>query len=576
MMLSLYNRRLLFVLGLLALVVVFPSATRADQRQQATTPNLIVNADFERELPPWQLCGGAQRVDAQATGASAAHGGRYAIQFNTPTTGTGCPEPPEGYAYLGTAPQAVWQMITIPADASAVTVSFWYWVSGQPHSDLDVYLASNMYQFTNSLEGAVLERVSPYALPGWQLYRRVLKPDEVQQARGKTLLLAFRLDDPLEEDATQVVRIDDVRVAVADERTAAVSLPAALRADGTQPLAVLREKPDDEYTQSLYRMDTDGQNAHLIYRGQLEHVKDVAWSNTGQQIALVDGNISPAGETDVNTSVSATALVVINADGSQPRTVYQTGGIPGSPCPFTSTPGTGETPDFIQELTGLSWSPDDRTIAGSIFAYNRYCSGQLGGGLARIELFDPATGANTKILDDATEPNWSRTNRLLFSAYDLAKGNRAGSVWDSDRSPQPPTDQQLLAANGFDDDQYPVWSPDGRSFVTVRPTMSYRFDAEGHDSRNQAMMLFDRQDVAHPRMILLADHGSVAYPVWSPDGTYIAYSLQNGLKSDIWWLDVATGATGPITSDGLSTKASWRRVAGTAPQQQLFLPVVRR
>ena len=51
--------------------------------------------------------------------------------------------------------------------------------------------------------------------------------------------------------------------------------------------------------------------------------------------------------------------------------------------------------------------------------------------------------------------------------------------------------------------------------------------------------------------VALIDHG-VAYPTmgWTKDGKFIVYSvlLADSLKSQLWWLDIATGGTGPITN----------------------------
>jgi Tol biopolymer transport system component len=566
--------RLLFA-GILLLLVPRPGLT--------TTPIVLANPGFESGVSPWHICGGATHVDAQVAGANAVHSGRYAIQLQNPSTTVGCPSPPPGYEYMGLTPQALWQEVTIPADTPAVTVSFWYWVDGLPRTDLDVYLASNMYKFSAGFGGADLGRISPYLLPGWQLFRYVLTPDELAKVRGKTLWLAFRLYDPLGANDTLTFRIDDVQVVGADVRTTAAPLPAALRGDGSQPLAFIREDAANSYRTRLYRMDTDGRNLHLMYPGQLSDVGRPVWSHSGRNIALIDGNTYPPGETNPDKYVPATALVVVNADGSNPRPIYQTTGIPGSPCPPTTT----EYPDFIQQLTNVSWSPDDRVLAASIFAYNRYCSGRLEGGLARIERIDAATGASTRLLDYATTPHWGTNNRLLFEAYDLVGSNRGGSIWDLDLGVQPPAEHQLLSGKGFDEDNDPVWHPDGRRFATIRPTGSYRYDADGNASRNQALMLFDRQNLASPRMLLLADHGGIRHPTWSPDGTYLIYTLIHASATDIWWLDVATGATGPITTDGLSSDANWRPacpgLAGVRRNsvcagvgQRSYLPLVQR
>lgn len=529
------------LLGLcVALATVLPRHSQASAPLQ--TNNLVANGGFENGFNGWQTCGTARLADAQGGAATMVHNGRYAARFGT-TAGNNCPKPPSGYDYMCCNQQAVWQQIAIPADAPALTVSFWYWVEGTPQEDLDVLLGANQYDFTNSFNGVYLGRVSPYYLPGWQLYRHVLKPADLDKVRGKTLLLSFQLEDPVDDKFN--FAIDDVQVVPAAVRTTPALLPAALKGDGTLPLAYVRTDADNSYNRRLYRMDTDGTKAELIYRGELSDVGEPVWSWGGTQIAIIDGNVYPPDERDPNKYVTATALTVMNCDGSNLRQIHQTGGIPGDP-------------DFIQEFTDLSWAPDDSGLAASIFAYQRYDSGKLDGGLARIELINATTGKNTKLLDYATSPEWGRNNRILFEAYDLLGKDRDEGVWELNVATQPLVEQQLTRRGGYDEDNEPVWAPDGQHFVTVRPTGSSRYEEDGDSVRNEALMLFDRNDLAKPRMLLLGDLGYLSHPAWSPDGKYVVYTLGQGNRSDIWWLEVATGATGPITTDGLSRDAHWR------------------
>lgn len=543
-------RLALLLVLLLALATSFlPTASYARPAVQGGAANLLTNPGFENGFNGWQRCGSARLADTQADGPSAAHMGRYAAQFGSPS-GEDCPQPPEGYDYMCCNEQAVWQQVTIPANAPAVTVSFWYWLEAEPQEgnipDLYVYLATNQYQFTQQFDGADLGTVDPAHLPGWQLFRRILTPEELAEVRGKTLLLSFVWQD--EATAATRMRIDDVRVALAAERTTAAPLPAALQGDGTRPLAYVHLEAGNGSDRELWRMDTDGGGAVLLYPGLLSDVGGPAWSNSGTSIAVIDGNLYPP---NANGTL-ASALTLVNAATGEDSQIYQT----------TSQPGN---PPFIQELTELTWAPDDSGIAASIFAYNPPYGGNLGFGLARIELINVTNGNDTLLLDYATSPHWSRaSNRILFEAYDLQGSNRDESIWEFDVAVQGgPRTQQLLKGQGIaEDDQEPTWAPDGQRFVTIRPTASQRYEGEEFAGRNEAIMLFDRDDLDNPRMLLLADHGHIDHPAWSPDGNYLLYTLNtsDGNRSlrNIWWLDVNTGATGPVTTDGLSLNADWR------------------
>jgi hypothetical protein len=562
-------------------VALLPSTSHALPSPEGNSPNLLANPGFENRFISWGTCGTARLADTQAGGPTVAHSGRYAAQFGSPS-GEDCPEPPEGYEYMCCNVQAIWQQVTIPANAPAVTVSFWYWVQ-EPEAgyvpDLAVYLGTNQFQFTQQFEGEVLGYLDPAHLPGWQLFRRVLTPDELAEVRGKTLLLSFLWNE--EPTATTWMRLDDVRVALADERTAASPLPAALQGDGTRPIAYVHLDPENEYTRELWRMDTDGGNPILCYPGELSDVGEPTWANSGNALALIDGNLYPPDSANGTLASALTLIQIAGADCPQNvEQIYQT----------TSQPGD---PPFIQEITEITWAPDDSGLAISIFAYTPPNYPDPGFGLARIELINVANGNNTKLLDYATSPHWSRaTNRILFEAYDLQGDSRDESVWELDVSGQPIVERQLLKGQGFsEEDQEPTWAPDGQHFATTRPTASYRYDDEGDPYRNEAIMLFNRDDLDNPRQLLLADHGGIDHLAWSPDGNYLLYTLYtpqgNRSLRNVWWLNVATGATGPVTTDGLSLNANWRppctglqRVTpggcSVAPPNAIYLPLTRR
>lgn len=563
--------RLFLSLGLfglcLSMLAALPAVSQASAPQQAAT--LIANPGFEDGLDPWVACGGAQIVDAQAPGATPAmvHSGRYALRLGNPT-GTDCPLPPPEYAYLGQVDQALLQSVTVPADAPGLTVSFWYSIIGNASTEVSIILSDNLYTSNyNSDETAYLDRLLYGDQPGWHLFRQVLTADQL--AFVKTLgtpKLQFRIDDPLGADENSAFYIDDVQVTSANVTTTASPLPAALQRNGTQPLVYACADPKDpSYNDFICRMDPDGSNARQIFKGYLSSSSDPVWSPDGGTIALVDANVYPADETNPDKYVSATALVLVNPDGGAARTIYQTGGLPGDPA-------------LISKITNLAWSPDGSMLAAAFFDYQRRSNGTLEGGLAYIEQIDVTTGASSPLLQYATAPSWSATNQVLFETYDLYDNSDrpTHSIWKLDLNQNPPTEQPLVPEPALrystDNDFDPVWAPSGQQFVTIRTVSGDHYDADGDSRYNHAMMLTNPQDLANPRMLLLADNGDISAPTWSPDGKYIAYTLSHDGNRDIWWLDVASGATGPVTTDGLSHSASWRPTSVT----RTFLPLLGR
>jgi serine/threonine-protein kinase len=79
--------------------------------------------------------------------------------------------------------------------------------------------------------------------------------------------------------------------------------------------------------------------------------------------------------------------------------------------------------------------------------------------------------------------------------------------------------------------------------------------------------LIYHRGVAASQLVLVDEHGvetpvpgdvrAYGHPRFSPDGTRIAVVIAGGAGSDIWLLDVRTGALRQLTSDGVSDQPSW-------------------
>ncbi|MFC1464420.1 MAG: TolB family protein [Candidatus Brachytrichaceae bacterium NZ_4S206] len=540
--------------------VASAAATSPQTRPQTSPPNLVQNAGFEQlNDNSWESCGDVRLVDAQSAGAEFVHTGRYAAFMGAGADGNGCPTLPD----TTTPKQILTQQLNIPANAPAVTVSFWF--RAFAGTTVDVFLAQGFYQFDPNLGGVRLGTFSTDQPPGWQLYRTVLQGERLERVRGQTLRFSIVIQGNTGVGPDAVLLIDDVQVIAADGRTMASPLPAALRGDGSRPLAVTRV--DNNQRRWLYRMDTDGGNVQLIYRGLLDHVRSPAWSPNGQRIAVVDNNLWPwpTPDPDPQNNLSASALTVLNADGSGAQQIYQTQSTKGSSCPFIPLPGETEKPSLILRASNVQWMPDNARVAFTQVAFNQFCDGSVSGGLADILLVAPPSLLTTPLAQFATRPSISRDGRMLFDGFDLSssRSNRADGVWERDPGGG---ETRLIASNA---DRAPAWAPDGRRFAVVRVTTSPSSDVS---DRTFAIMIYERQNLDNPRMVLFADHGrTVSNLSWSPNGAYLVYSLERfDGRTDIWWLDVATGATGPVTTDGSALEASWRP---GAQQQRVYVPL---
>jgi dipeptidyl aminopeptidase/acylaminoacyl peptidase len=230
---------------------------------------------------------------------------------------------------------------------------------------------------------------------------------------------------------------------------------------------------------------------------------------------------------------------------------------------------SNRSPSLILKVSGVQWLPDNNRIAATQTGFGVFCNGSFAqGGTSDILSVTPPSPVASPLAQYAARPSVNRNGQVLFDGFDLSssRSNRADGVWERDPGAQPPSETRLIAHSA---DRSPAWAPDGRRFAVVRQTTSPSADVS---ERTFAIMLYDRQILNNPRMLLFADHGrSVSSLSWSPDGAYLVYTLERfDGRSDIWWLDVSSGATGPITTDGQALEAAWRPVS----QSRVHLPLV--
>jgi len=132
---------------------------------QGSSNNLLLNGDFEGgTLSGWSVCGGVRLVDTQA-GATAleVHQGRYALRLGNPTDDS-CPG-----GVLDQQLQAHYDNIAVPADATGLSLSFWYSRQGDFQGGAFFFFFSTLAPIDNGPAVQIVDYVYSDEASGWNL-----------------------------------------------------------------------------------------------------------------------------------------------------------------------------------------------------------------------------------------------------------------------------------------------------------------------------------------------------------------------------------------------------------------------
>jgi dipeptidyl aminopeptidase/acylaminoacyl peptidase len=194
--------------------------------------------------------------------------------------------------------------------------------------------------------------------------------------------------------------------------------------------------------------------------------------------------------------------------------------------------------------TAPAWSPDGRRLAfvrGAARPVKPKNAEERERGVGRAQLFVmPADGGEARQLTwhryGAGSPEWSPDGASL--AY--------------------------VAANGSADDaEAEDAALDGRAVPAVRTIRQlwYRADGEGWHYEQRRHLYLINPDGGEPRQLTDGDWDD-AFPAWSPDGRRLAFTSDRTadrwrvLGSDIWLLDVGSGALSRVTDESLHCGAA--------------------
>lgn len=221
---------------------------------------------------------------------------------------------------------------------------------------------------------------------------------------------------------------------------------------------------------SLYTMNADGANRRLLYSADKDDAVGGRWSPDGREIVAAIGNDQ------------ASQLYILNSGGTNPRAITQ-----------------------IKSAAQPAWSPDGKAIvfvsleAGQKDLYYVRADGT---GLRRL----------TTRRGEHEQPAWSPDGaRIAFVSNEDSQFGKY-QLFMLELEPNGSVTQKTLLRNERVNFQFPAWSRDGAR-------LAYASDATG------VFDLYVLTVATGKSIALTAGTDPATQPVWAPDDTLIAYTV---------------------------------------------------
>ena len=441
------------------------------------------------------------------------------------------------------------QQIDLQQVPDLLTLSFRIRAEGEvPSGNFTVYLTDSPEGSTQLFGGYFITTLSQEANQSsrWDEVSLIVSGDQIaRNLDGLPLYLAFQFTTT--EGATgATIFVDDVRATDGYRAiTQSSPMPDALRNyAGDSRLLFYNAAADDPQVATMLPNGTDMVVYEAIPAATVEGLP--AWfSDT--EVTLAQKTFTPAIPDDPSVQpAGGTQVVKYDLVGGNSETVYETVGEPGR---FLFEGSLDNVAALDVEVRRMRW--DLTRNRGVLTVCGRNRSPQLNlnsDDVCFLYLVDAATYQLLNSDVNGFAPAWSASGQLAYYYDD--------QLWVAEVTGDN-IDGRVVASRpnllqGVD------WSPDETQLVMAE----LGGGSAVINGEIESVYTIKTLDLAtgERRPLLRVDHGQLLPNLsWSPDGAFIIYSLRTDGGAQVWWLEVATGQTGPITNTINGFGATWRK-----------------
>ena len=499
--------------------------------------NLLTNGDFETN-DGWFVCGSAH-VESYGEATS----GDRVLVFDTQST---CEETRLSVAATAT------QEISLTTMPELLTISFQVRVDGYlPAYSFNIYLSNtppDEYRYyTDYQVSYITQRAGQTGT--WNEITLLVSESNLEELDPASLFLSFQLDATDDVSATTVY-LDDVRVTDGFRAIAQPSpMPDALRNYAGDSRLLFYSTATEERT--VASMKPNGSNMVVYDQIPAATTEGLPRWFSDTEVTVSQKEFNPQVTSDPTiVPGGGTNLIKYNVTNDDQELVYRTVGEPGK---FLFVNSFDNVAALDVEVRRVDWDPARNRGALSVCGRNRSPQFELNSDdLCYLYIIDATTYEIINQEVNGFAPAWSASGQL---AYYYRGQIHVAQVSGNDISTQ--VVYESWASDALL--QTMDWSPDETQLVFAERGSGSAVISGEIESIYSIKLL----DIAtgEKKLLLRVDHGSLLSNLsWSPDGAFIVYSLNvSGSGAQVWWLEVATGQTGPITNTINGYAASWRK-----------------